>query len=366
VVGIALVTRRGERKRQAGASIITGALVACALAAVQAWAESRRDADARRNQFRFTVAVTKHLEGLDPRAVDPSLSLDGMHLSGRILDDSKLAGVNLRNATLEDASLVGADLRRAHLERANLYHADLSRAKLADVHLEGADLRRAKLGAVLYPHGGIAPRLFLSRATKVDPGTCWPAAFLASRLAKRLRAPLKPEPLTIQGVTQPVKPSIGRACVLTVDEIGDMLGLYSKRGHGIRRIGQTVHRVARTFGVPDARVAKKLSTVTRTRATPGPLGIKPRACAGARRLSVDLTGDWKQGRSFLLVGDGQQVSGTTWADELSAPDTQARKDVVKVLLNRPLRAGESLQLTGTTAERVNRLAYRQSVRVKAC
>jgi len=70
-------------------------------------------------------------EGIDLR----KLNLNGIILSGAILQKARLKGAKLRNARLE-----GAWLFKANLERASLRDAHLEKAELSQAHLEEASL----------------------------------------------------------------------------------------------------------------------------------------------------------------------------------------------------------------------------------
>jgi hypothetical protein len=291
-----LLLSEGNTGRQVGSSILTGALVAFALGVVQLHAESEREADARRDEFRVTLGVTQHLEGLDPKSVDPELSLEGMHLSGKILDRAKLQGVDLRDATLEAASLREAKLQEADLRGASLFGADLTGARLEDTDLREADLRFATLRNVrLVPEGAKAPSIKLAKA-KVNHATCWPEVFLSSRIRKyrKLRGRLQLEPTVVHGVQQ-YPDHGGRSCVITLDGVSQLLSTHR------RFETRTIPQIAKTLGHGPGRVLAKL-TARNVKATRLPTlpSIEEGLCAGSRRLTVNLQ-DWSEGFSFLLV-----------------------------------------------------------------
>lgn len=76
--------------------------------------------------------------------------LEGVNLSGVLLDGCSFESATLTYADLRDASLVRADLPSALLRWADLRAADLSYADLEDVDLSGASLSTANLtGAIL-------------------------------------------------------------------------------------------------------------------------------------------------------------------------------------------------------------------------
>src|SRR5688572_1811366 len=85
-----------EARIEIGSSLLTGALVAFAVFALQLYLDDKRDEDIREDQFRLTLGVTRDLEGLDP-----PLPLADMHLSGKILDNAELAGEDLSGANLQ-------------------------------------------------------------------------------------------------------------------------------------------------------------------------------------------------------------------------------------------------------------------------
>ena len=80
-------------------------------------------------------------EGIDLR----KLNLNGIILSGAILEKARLEGAKLRNAHLEGALLFNAHLGRAILRGAHLEKADLSQAHLEEASLWKAHLEEAEL-----------------------------------------------------------------------------------------------------------------------------------------------------------------------------------------------------------------------------
>ncbi len=89
-----------------------------------------------------------------------SIGLEGVDLSGAVMDDivlhhSKLKGINLEKADLRGSDLSNTDfsgenLKRARLQKAIIKDANLSGADLSGANLEGADLERSNLtGAIL-------------------------------------------------------------------------------------------------------------------------------------------------------------------------------------------------------------------------
>jgi uncharacterized protein YjbI with pentapeptide repeats len=157
-----------------GVALMTGALIAFAVLAVQLLIQvrSQRDANARQDQADRAAVLLQlglsgaSLSGLDLQGQDLSNAymkekdLSGANLSqstiaGASLQDSKLVGANLSSASFDHAQLERADLRYAVLGESSFVEANLSGANLdaatltPGVDLTGADLRNASARADL-------------------------------------------------------------------------------------------------------------------------------------------------------------------------------------------------------------------------
>lgn len=107
-------------------------------------------------------------------ALNGTLRLHKLWLTGRgghraNLSGANLIGANLSGADLRWADLRGANLSGANLSRANLSRADLSVANLSVANLSGANLRRADLsGADL---NGVSGNMHEVKSAQFD---AWP------------------------------------------------------------------------------------------------------------------------------------------------------------------------------------------------
>ena len=294
----ACLWRQADVRKDIGCSLLTGALLAGALGVVQIHLDKERDKEAATEQFRQSVGMTQHLEGLDPKGFHPDLklSLGGAHLSGKILDRAKLEGVDLSKANLAEAKLRDANLKHADLRGASLFDADLTRAELQGADLRKADLRFADMrGVSLVPKGEIDPTTKLGNA-RVNHSTCWPEVFLSSRDKEyvRRRTGLKPKETVVHGVRKREK-SLGHACRLTLDGISGLLAAYK------RSQTQTIGEIANTLGLPPKQVATKLTGRASKRKSRIKLPIVVDGpCAGLPVLHVNLH-DWARGFVFLLI-----------------------------------------------------------------
>ncbi|HEU5066198.1 MAG TPA: pentapeptide repeat-containing protein [Gaiellaceae bacterium] len=136
-----------------GVALMTGALIAFAVLAVQVLIQirSQRDANTREDQadraaLLLQLGRSANLSDLDLQGKD----LSNAYLKGKDLSGANLSGASMVNASLQDSKLVGANLSDASLERAQLQRADLryaalGRASLVRVKLTGGNLDAATL-----------------------------------------------------------------------------------------------------------------------------------------------------------------------------------------------------------------------------
>jgi uncharacterized protein YjbI with pentapeptide repeats len=116
--------RDADHRRNLGAALIGGAIIALAIFLIQIVVDERRQRDEAKQNLRVTLGLAGSLTGID--------------LSGASLERMYLAGKNLSSA-----QLVGADLSRAYLTGTTLRDADLSRARLGCANLNLANARNA-------------------------------------------------------------------------------------------------------------------------------------------------------------------------------------------------------------------------------
>jgi uncharacterized protein YjbI with pentapeptide repeats len=146
-----------------GVALMTGALIAFAVLAVQVLIQirSQRDANAREDQadrsaLLLQLGRSQNLSDLDLQGQDLTKAylkdkdLSGANLGQAVmarasLQDSKLVGANLTGATLDAAQLQRADLRYAALGGASLVGAKLNSGNLDAATLTGVDLSKADL-----------------------------------------------------------------------------------------------------------------------------------------------------------------------------------------------------------------------------
>jgi uncharacterized protein YjbI with pentapeptide repeats len=134
-----------------GVALMTGALIAFAVLALQLLIQVRsqmdandRQNEAERQSLLLVLGRSQNLSGLDLHAKD----LSGAYLNAKILSQADLVKANMENASLQDANLVAADLQganlhNAHLERADLRHADFTGARLTGAKLNNVNLDTA-------------------------------------------------------------------------------------------------------------------------------------------------------------------------------------------------------------------------------
>jgi uncharacterized protein YjbI with pentapeptide repeats len=136
-----------------GVALMTGALIAFAVLAVQVLIQirSQRDANAREDQANRAALLlqlgrSRNLSGLDLQ--DKNLStayLNKKNLSGANLEEASMTNASLQSSKLIGANLKGATLDGALLDGADLRHADLGGASLVRAKLIGANLDEAAL-----------------------------------------------------------------------------------------------------------------------------------------------------------------------------------------------------------------------------
>jgi uncharacterized protein YjbI with pentapeptide repeats len=177
-----------------GVALMTGALIAFAVLALQILVELRAQNDATQRQreadrqaLLLVLGRQRDISGIDLDKRD----LSGAYLVGKTFHGANLAGANLKNASLEEASLIEANLVHAVLYNAHLDRADLREADLADASLAGANLNGAKLDG---------DRLIRVNFTDADLSNAWMRADL--RGARLIRARLvgaRLDPADLQG-----------------------------------------------------------------------------------------------------------------------------------------------------------------------
>jgi uncharacterized protein YjbI with pentapeptide repeats len=126
-----------------GVSLVTGAVVALAIFALQLLFEVRLD---RVDQQRQEQADRQNLE----LTIGLQTNLPGIRLSGADLQDFYFYGKNLRDADFTAADLTGATLTNSDLSCAKFSRADLTDLTAQRVDLQGTALDHAMLrGAIL-------------------------------------------------------------------------------------------------------------------------------------------------------------------------------------------------------------------------
>ena len=277
----------GETVGEIGSSLLTGSLVAFAIFLLQIYLEDERNDEAREEQFRLTLGVTKDLEGLDP-----ILPLSGLHLSGKNLDNADLAGEELRGTNLQETTLRGADLAGADLTDANLSGADLTGADLGGADLDGADLRFATIDARIYAPGEEVPTISVEDA-QANARTCWPEDFMTSKGLREARKSVRWEETVVNGSTK-ADAALGHACHMTFDNVVDFLRQFS--AHGLR-----LELLARPWGQPPAAMLDLLQNrPTRRDLDPPPVELASAACTGSTRLRVRRV-SWPRGWLIVAV-----------------------------------------------------------------
>lgn len=142
-----------------GVALMTGALIAFAILALQLLVQvrSQRDANERADQADRQATLlllgrSQNLAGLDLHKKD----LTDAYLNGKVLDGAQLQDTPMGNASLEGTHLIGADLHGANLVHAQLERADLRYADLRGANLAGADLNGAKLDGAMLSHADLS------------------------------------------------------------------------------------------------------------------------------------------------------------------------------------------------------------------
>jgi uncharacterized protein YjbI with pentapeptide repeats len=150
------------RRSDLGIALMTGALIAFAVLAVQIMIQirSQRDANEREAQAERAALLLQ----LGRSANLASLDLHEEDLSNAYLKEKDLSGANLEHASmtsasLQDSKLIGANLSGATLDNARLHRADLRYADLG-----GASLVRAELNGVNLNAAALTPSVDLSQA----------------------------------------------------------------------------------------------------------------------------------------------------------------------------------------------------------
>jgi hypothetical protein len=166
VIGVVLIMLRkpqGDKLRDLGISLLSGAFFTLAVFALQLVNE----VNTQEESFRLTVAMSNDLSGFTTDR--PSLA--GMYLNSKTLDGADLRGKDLRGIKLRRAKLRGANLEGANLRGADLLGADLFEASLKNANLSNADLRWAKLEETVVFTANL-------KDAKVNEATCWPRTFM--------------------------------------------------------------------------------------------------------------------------------------------------------------------------------------------
>jgi uncharacterized protein YjbI with pentapeptide repeats len=340
-----------------GSSLLTGSIVSLAIFALQFYLAREDASRAKEEQFRLTIGLSKDLEGLDP-----PLSLAGLNLPDKNLDQAELAGEDLTDTNLAGSSLRNANLRRANLEGANLFRADLRGALLTGADLDDATLASANLrDATIFGPSGVKLEL---DGTKVDARTCWPADFLTSAAAHRLRNQLDPQPIVQTGRTLKSQAK-GFACELTFDNV-------------LQDLQQP--RAPRTLAEVAGPYALRAETfLDRARPDEGelpaekrPLELRDPLCAGSRRVLARRSG-WQDATALLMIRlPAQQLDETHTMLVAQAPPDSERKEGDVLLepgerLTRPVVGGSGVRLFGAASPKFGIVPdYTTGARVSGC
>jgi uncharacterized protein YjbI with pentapeptide repeats len=141
------------RRSDLGIALMTGALIAFAVLAVQIMIQirSQRDANDREQQtdraaLLLQLGRSANLAGLDLHEKDLSNAyMKEKDLSGANLEHTSMTSASLQDSILIGANLSGATLDKARLQRADLRYADLGGASLVRAELNGVNLNSAEL-----------------------------------------------------------------------------------------------------------------------------------------------------------------------------------------------------------------------------
>jgi uncharacterized protein YjbI with pentapeptide repeats len=136
-----------------GIALMTGAVIAFAILALQVLIQirSQRDANERERQSERAALLlqlgrSKNLAGLDLHRKDlADAYLNRKNLRGANLEQAMMTDASLQGSILIGANLNGASIDRARLDRADLRYADLGGASLVRAQLTGANLDSAAL-----------------------------------------------------------------------------------------------------------------------------------------------------------------------------------------------------------------------------
>lgn len=343
---------KGELSKEIGSSLLTGTAVALAVFILQIVLDARRDEE----QFRLTLGVTQHLEGLDPTS-----SLEGLQLSGKSLEKAQLADENLHETNFQEASLKDAVMTDADLSEAILFGAQLQGAQLQGSDLRGADLRFANLARTQL-EGPDGPDLELEGA-KTNALTCWPEDFVTSKRWRDERQALAKEETQRNGRTLDLVDrrsyGLGHACEFTFPNLIDNLAQY--RGHGLQ-----LETIARQYGRHPRWVLGTLGEQARQRVVgPAPLGLR-RGCAGSHRLSVSQP-RWRGGSSLIIVRERGEPLGQSVVYLLAGENRllPTWKDRTSIRVSAPLRRGSRVLLFAAGKHGLPP-EYAKATRVEVC
>lgn len=323
-----------------GSSLLTGSLVSLAIFALQFYLDREDARQAKEEQFRLTLAVTKDLEGLDP-----PLPLAGLNLPDKVLDHAELAGEDLTDANLAGASLRSANLEGARLEGANLYRADLEGAQMTGVDLDDAVLTSANLrDATIYGPSGVELEL---DGTDVDARTCWPADFLTSAInqIEALRAQLEPQPIVKTG-REIRSEDMGRACELNFSDVIEHLEQPDPP--------LTLQELAAPYDDRPKRFLDAVGNTTGGRETEAPpLTLKTPLCTGAQRVLARHEG-WQDTSAVLIVRAPTRQLGVARASLVAhEPEVDVAPEALlnpRAGLGQPVEAGSTVQLFGAVTQ----------------
>ncbi|HET8863824.1 MAG TPA: pentapeptide repeat-containing protein [Solirubrobacterales bacterium] len=353
-------------RRDIGKSLLTGAIVAFAVFALQLHLDDKRRSQEKREQFRLSVAFAENLKGLKPE-----FSLAGMYLSGKVLDNAELSGEDLSGVNLQGSSLRNADLTDADLTLANLYGADLTEADLIGADLSGADLRGTQF---IRATVDLPPDPDKLDGSVVNSETCWAEDFLANvhlPASKELRDALERDESLFKGrtVIESSSPRAwGRACVVDDVNIWDALGLYAPRPDlAIVRpdqLRQSVQRLAMTFGRGVESIlgrfddGRRFSSFTSLAPT-----IPRRLCSGSTLIPGHVGSLTPQGFALLLVRRPGQDPGEAMV--IRQPEGSPGEPY-KVLFRQPLEAGTVVSLVVEEPDGVDLERFVMRRRVQPC
>jgi Pentapeptide repeats (8 copies) len=341
-----------------GSSLLTGSLVSLAIFALQFYLDREDARQAKEEQFRLTLAVTKDLEGLDP-----PLPLAGLNLPDKVLDHAELAGEDLTDANLAGASLRSANLEGAQLEGANLYRADLEGAQMVGADLDNAVLSSANLrDATIYGPTGVELEL---DGTDVDARTCWSADFLTSAInqIEALRADLDPQPIVKTG-REIRSEDIGRACELNFSDVIEHLEQPDPP--------PTLADMAFPYDDRPKRFLDAVGDTTggREKEAP-PLTLKTPLCDGAKRVMARHKG-WQDTAAVLILRAPAQELGVARALLVAhEPEVEVAPEALLepgTPLGQPVEAGTTVHLFGavTRAQAGEDPEYVSKRRVSDC